>query len=168
MGMNATIRRLSDDDLSSLLDDPELVPGYLDARHAPEGFGPFRDLNLEESWHAIHFLLTGSAWAGKAPLNFVATGGKELGEDSGHGPARCLSANQVRKLAAALDRCPTEVLLSRFDPAALTAADVYPGIWSRPPDEQDPRGYVGAHYDRLRKFVMETAVAGQALIVSIG
>ena len=100
MGMNATIRRLSDDDLSSLLDDPELVPGYLDARHTPEGFGPFRDLNLEESWHAIHFLLTGSAWAGKAPLNFVATGGKELGEDSGHGPARCLSANQVRKLAA--------------------------------------------------------------------
>lgn len=168
MGMNATLRRLSDDDLSTLLDDPDLVSGYLTGAQAPDGFGPFVELNLEEAWHAIHFLLTGSAWAGKAPLNFVATGGHELGEDRGYGPARSLTAGQVRKLAAALDRYPTAALLQRFDPAALTAADVYPGIWSRPGPERDPRDYVGAHYDELRKFVMEAAMAGQALIISIG
>jgi hypothetical protein len=167
MGMNATLRRLSDDDLSRLLDDPDLVPPYLIHEQLPDGFGPIIELNLEESWHAIHFLLTGSAWAGKAPLNFVATGGEELGEEGGHAPARSLSASQVRKLAAALDRCPTEALLKRFDPAALTAADVYPGTWSRPAQGQDMRGYVGAHYDKLRKFVMQAAGARQALIISI-
>ncbi len=167
MGMNATIRRLSEEDLSRLYDEPELLPDYLGAGRTPDGFGPFVDLDLEEAWHAIHFLLTGSAWDGKPPLNFVATGGKELGEDHGYGPARSLSATQVRRLAAALDKYPTEALLQRFDPRALTAADVYPGIWSRPAEDEDTRRYVAAHYDELRKFVMEGAAAGQAWVVWI-
>jgi hypothetical protein len=113
-------------------------------------------------------LLTGSAWEGKPPLNFVATGGRELGEDTGYGPPRSLTAAQVRKLAAALDRYPTESLLKRFDPRALAEADVYPGGWNRSTEEHDGRGYVAGHYDALRKFVMEGAAAGHALIISIG
>jgi len=167
MGMNATLRRLSDADLSSLLDDPELLPGYLNAADVPDGFGPCVDLRLDESWHAIHFLLTGTAWDGKPPLNFVATGGKELGEDHGYGPSRSLRPAQVRKLAAALDRHPTDALLRRFDPVALAAADVYPGTWSRQADGNDARAEVAAHYDELRKFVLEASMAGQALLIWI-
>jgi hypothetical protein len=168
MGMNATVRRLSDDDLRRLLDEPELATAYLDGGETAEQFGAFVDLDLDEAWHAIHFLLTGSAWDGKPPLNFVATGGKELGEARGYGPARALNASHVRKLAVALEKYPTALLMKRFDPAALTAADVYPGIWGRPVQEGDPRSYVAENYEALRQFVMGAAAAGQALIVSIG
>lgn len=161
--MNATIRRLPDEDLSRLLDEPELVGAYLASERTPEDFGPFVDLDLEQAWHAIHFLLTGSAWDGKPPLNFVATGGKELGD--GYGSPRALSAAQVKKLSAAIDRYPTDTLLKRFDPKALSAADVYPGTWNR--EGEDLRGYVAGHYDKLRKFVMEAAIAKQGLIISI-
>ncbi len=167
MGMTATLRRLSDADLARLVEDPELLPAYVNGSRTPEGFGPFADLSLDESWHAIHFLLTGSAWDGKPPLNFVATGGRELGEDNGYGPSRSLRAAQVRKLAAALDKYPPDALLKRFDPEALAAADVYPGTWRRPAEEHDARGYVAGYYDELRKFVIEAAVAGQALIIWI-
>jgi hypothetical protein len=167
MGMTATFRRLPDEDLSRLLDEPDLVTEYLAEEPALEGFSPFIDLDIDKAWHAIHFLLTGSAWEGKPPLNFVATGGTELGEDNGYGPSRSLTAAQVRKLAVALEKYPTDALLKRFDPKALTAADVYPGIWHLPPEQDDTRGYVAEHYERLRRFVMEAAAAGHALIISI-
>ena len=47
---------------------------------------PTEEIDLDKSWHGIHFLLTGAAWEGERPLNFLILGGEEVGDiDVGHG-----------------------------------------------------------------------------------
>jgi len=165
MGMRTMFRRLSDADLARLRAEPELVADYLE-RDQPAGFGPVADLDIDKAWHAIHFLLTGTAWQGDPPLNFIVTGGVELGDDLGYGPARALTSGEVRSLAAALETIPPARLLQRFDPAALTAAEIYPQIWDRSPEEDDTRGYVAEAYDQLWSFVLAAAVESEAMLVA--
>jgi len=166
MGMIANFRRLPDADLRRLSREPELVADYLAEEEPFDGFGAFADLDVDKAWHAIHFLLTGSAWGGEPPLNFIASGGTEIGDDVGYGPARALDAVEVAALAAALESVPVDALLERFDPAALTAASVYPNIWDRPAEEDDARGYVGEYYETLRAFVLDAASEREALLIS--
>jgi hypothetical protein len=166
MGMTVMFRRLSGEDLSRLREEPGLVADYLQGEE-PEGFGPFADLDVDKAWHAIHFLLTGSAWEGDPPLNFIVIGGSDVGDDLGYGPARGLSSDEVRNLAGALRAIPPDALLQRFDPAALTAANIYPEIWDRPPEEDDIRGYVSEYYDQLRSFVLDAAVEDEALLIAM-
>jgi hypothetical protein len=166
MGMIAMFRRLSDADLSRLRQEPELVENYM-GEDEQVGFGPFADLDVDKAWHAIHFLLTGSAWEGDPPLNFIVTGGLEMGDDLGYGPARGLTSGEVVKLAAALKAIPPDSLLQRFDPAALTSAEIYPQIWDRPQEEDDTRGYVSEYYDQLRSFILDAAVEGEALLIAM-
>ena len=104
---------------------------------------------------------------GESPLNFVAAGGLESGDDDGYGPVRGLTSADVRSLAAALEGIPAASLLARFDASALTAAEIYPEIWDRPNEEADARGYVAENYDQLRSFVLDAAAKGDALLISI-
>jgi hypothetical protein len=166
MGMVLTVRRLGDADLSRLREQPALVTEYL-GEDPPDGFGPFADVDVDKAWHAIHYLLTGTAWEGEPPLNFVVTGGTEVGDDLGYGPARALTSAEVRLVAAALQPLTPEVFLRRFNPVALTAAEIYPEIWDRPPEEDDTRGYVAEYYDRLRSFVIDVASEGEAMLISL-
>lgn len=166
MGMVGMFRRLSDADLGRLREQPELVQEYL-ADEPPAGFGPFAELDVDKAWHAIHFLLTGSAWEGEPPLNFVASGGAELGEDLGYGPARALAGSEVRDLAAALERLPVDTLMQRFDAAALADAEIYPDIWARSEEEDDTRGWIAETYAELRTFVIAGAAKGEALLMIV-
>ncbi|MES2524407.1 MAG: YfbM family protein [Gemmatimonadota bacterium] len=165
MGMVAMFRRLADAELSQLREDAELATEYL-SDATPDGFGPYTDLDVDKAWHAIHFLLTGTAWGGEHPFNFVVTGGTEIGEDLGYGPAHGFTSAEVREIAAALELLPVEQFMARFNPIALEADEIYPEIWDRPAEADDTRGYVAEHYDALRTFVMEGAAAGDAMIVS--
>src|SRR5687767_14577361 len=45
--------------------------------------------DLDKAWHGIHYLLTGTAAEGGKPLDFLVSGGREVGNvDIGYGPAR--------------------------------------------------------------------------------
>ena len=166
MSMIAMFRRLSDADLAHLREEPGLVPYYL-GESEPEGFGPFADLDIDKAWHAIHFLLTGTAWEGEAPLNFMVTGGLDVGDDLGYGPARGLTSEEVRSIAAALEAIPPDSLMERFDPVALESAEIYPDIWDRADEEDDPRAYISGYYDQLRTFILDAATEGEALLVAM-
>src|SRR5688500_6275073 len=43
-----------------------------------EGEGLTTD--LDKAWHGIHYLLTGTAWEGAEPLNFLVAGGRPVGD----------------------------------------------------------------------------------------
>ena len=58
-------------------------------------------LNLEKSWHVLHYLLTGKAEEAPGPLGNAILGGTEIGGDLGYGPARFLTPQQVREVAVA-------------------------------------------------------------------
>jgi|SRR5579859_329131 len=90
------------------------------------GDGPDEDgLSLEKSWHTLHYLLSGSAEEADSPPGNAILGGKQIGPDLGYGPARFLTPNQVREVAAALKKVSNDDLARRFDLNAMKAAKIY-------------------------------------------
>ncbi|MEV8515160.1 YfbM family protein [Dactylosporangium sp. NPDC051484] len=160
-------RRLSADELRAVLEDPakvdDLLYGDLDDDET-ETPGP--ELDLDKSWHGIHYLLTGTAWEiGSDAAGAAILGGDEIGEDVGYGPARLLRPGAVRGIAAALDGLSVEALRARFDPEAMKAADIYPSIWADGIDEFD--SYLAPHFTELRSFYQAAAADGQAVLLAV-
>jgi len=89
----------------------------------PEG------LELEKSWHCLHFLLSGKVWeTGEEPIEKAILGGAEIADTDGvmgYGPVRYLEPGEVKKTAAALESYPIEQEASRFSPAAAAKAKIY-------------------------------------------
>ncbi len=89
----------------------------------PEG------LELEKSWHCLHFLLSGKVWeTGEQPIEKAILGGDEIPDAEGvmgYGPARCLEPGEVKEIAIALAGYPIEQEASHFDPGAAEDAEIY-------------------------------------------
>lgn len=124
--------------------------------------------DLEKSWHGIHYLLTGTAWEGDPPLNFLVLGGRVVGDiDVGYGPAHALTAAETRSASDALGRLSDEELRGHFDPTAMMKQKIYPEIWDRDPDEDDTLGYLMENVAALREFLTQVVARGQGLVVYI-
>ena len=153
--------RVSDAELDRLKNDPSdimevLYPNDGEGDH-PEG----RHLDIDKSWHAIQFLLTGDPWDGEPPEQNAVMGGVELGdEDVGYGPARGLTSAEVRVVSTALAALSGEDLWSRFDADAFARAEIYPQGWST-----EGKGYILGYYEELRAFFADAARAGDAMLL---
>jgi hypothetical protein len=88
-------------------------------------------ISLDKDWHGIHYLLTGTAWDVKDGAGQAILGGEEFGEDMGYGPARMLTAAEVKNIADALAKTPPESLAARYDVNAMTKLDIYPAVWEQ-------------------------------------
>ena len=162
MSMIGCVRFATADELARLLAAPRTINDFLDEDPAREQLAG----DVDKAWHGIHFLLTGTAWEGSGPAAFLLQGGVEVGEeDVGYGPARAFSPAETRAIADALDALPPEELRPRFDPARMAELDLYPSIWTRPPEEDDPLGYLLAHYAELRRMVRTAAGDGLGMLV---
>lgn len=166
VGMVLIGRRLSTDEWRRVLDDPATVDtllyGDLDDDQAEM---PDPELDLDKSWHAIHYLLTGTAWHIDEGAGSAILGGDPVGEDGGYGPARVLDPERVRAVAASLGAVGVDTLRARFDPRAMASADIYPNIWERADEEFD--AYLAPHFERLRSFYRQAAADGQAVLLAI-
>lgn len=87
------------------------------------------DGNFEKSWHGFHYLLTGTAWEGDPPLNFLLVGGRELDIEIGMAPPRAYSVAETRVIAGALARLDDAELRRRFSPAEMMRLEIYPEVW---------------------------------------
>lgn len=124
------------------------------------------DTDLDKAWHGVHFLLTGTAWAGTPPLDFLVAGGQTVGaEDLGYGPGRVFSAAEVRRIHAAVAAVPDEELARRYSPDAMKEADIYPSIWDRAPEADDAREYVLSYVTTLREFLANASRRGMGMLV---
>jgi hypothetical protein len=147
-----------------LLADPEELHNIPGPRS-----GEPRSLRLEKSWHGLHFVLTGTPWAGKTPLCFLLSGGKIIGEQDEEDddvPARVLLPDFVRRLKTALAKITPKEFERRFDISRLAAEDIYPDIWKESPE--DLLGEYRAYFDSMKKFVASAADRGDALVVLLG
>lgn len=162
------LRSATDRQLQALLQAPERLEDFLDDE---EDFGDaegarFLELDADRSWHGIHYLLTGTATEGTAPLDFLERGGKEVGDvDFGYGPARALSAAEVQAVHAALAPLTPEALAPRFDPERMRMLEIYPDIWDGKNGEEDPRGYLLSYFTELKKYVAQVAQRGHGLVL---
>lgn len=122
--------------------------------------------DLDKAWHGIHYLLTGTAWEGDPPLNFLVSGGRAVGDiDVGYGPARVLTSEETRKARDALRALTDDDLRARFDPTDMIAKEIYPEIWDRSPADDDTLGYLIEYVQVLRRFLDQAVVKKFGLVV---
>jgi hypothetical protein len=133
---------------------------------AEKGEGSYID--LDKSWHAIHYLLTGSAEDGEPPLNFIISGGKEVGNiDVGYGPARIMKSNEVRQVLNTISKISVETLISRYNPENLTKNKIYPEIWNRPDEESQNREYISENYAQMIAFFEQAVSTNLGLVITL-
>lgn len=106
----------------------------------------FPQIALGQSWHTLHFLLTGTFWGGAdLPLGHAILGKTPLGKINearlGEGevaygnpeadeaeilPCGLVGAKEVQTIADALSALSPDAVRARYDPAAFQAARLYP------------------------------------------
>lgn len=164
MSMIGNYLRVSPESLDELSGNPEEILDVLSAEGSA-GRSSGRHLDIDKTWHAIHFLLNGKPWDGKRPLYNAVLGGMPIGEeDVGYGPARGLDPDEVRAVAEALGALPANQLLERFDPAAMNKAEIYPEGWTEDPEHRE---YISDYYTELVAFFEQAARAGDAMLLYI-
>jgi Domain of unknown function (DUF1877) len=127
MSLIGHVYLLADERVQALLADAGLVVAVIDGAYNDPGAG---FVDLDKAWQCLHYLLTGSARDGDAPLNFLLQGGTPVGdEDLGFGPARVFRPLEVAAVADALLGVTQPMLLSRFDLKKLEKLEIYPGRW---------------------------------------
>lgn len=168
MTIICNLRSATDAQLSALLAAPEELEAFLEDEvdfGDPRGSG-FVELDLDEAWHGIHFLLTGTAVEGQAPLDFLERGGREVVDtDLGYGPARSFDAAAVRAIAQALAPIDAAQLRARFDPERMRMLEIYPDIWDGQQGEKDPLGYLLSYYAELKAFLARVSTLGHGMLV---
>jgi hypothetical protein len=166
MSMILCFATVSDQTIGRLRAHPKQVEQIIsheeDWAEGEEG-NPF---DLDKAWHAIHFMLTGSAWEGQPPLNFLLQGESLEGFDTGYGPARYYTGETVQEIAIALGPLTWDAIKSRYDHSRFEAEEIYPQIWDRPAEEE--MDYFEYHYNQLRTYVQSAARKNLGLLIWIG
>ncbi|MHB1037687.1 MAG: YfbM family protein [Pirellulales bacterium] len=158
MSMIGNFLQLSSAQLEALIADPSRVETFI----YPEDEEHVNGIHVDKAWHGIHYLLAGEAWGGELPLANVVLGGTEIGEDVGYGPARYLTADEVRAAADALKDITPDVLRSRYVASELSENAIYPDIWDDPDD--DAIGYLATWYQTLRDYYFDAAAKRNAML----
>lgn len=128
MSMIGNFLAVSAAKIDELIQNPDEVSAFLDEiSENAENNGDF--LDVDKSWHAIHFLLTGSTWEGEAPLKWVVLAPREVGEDVGYGPARVLTPLEVAEVNDAIAPLTSELLKEKYDWELMNKSEIYPQSW---------------------------------------
>jgi len=164
MSMIGNYKRLSPEKLNDLIAEPEGLMEFLYPDDETSS-DMASHLDIDKTWQAIHFLLTGDAWKGTPPLSNAVLGGTELSdEDVGYGPARYLSASEVADVAKHLSKISQDELISRFDLNRFRESEIYPDGWVNSNEERD---YITEYYLKLVSFFQDAARSGDALLLYI-
>jgi hypothetical protein len=130
--------------------------------------GEGETIDLDKSWHGIHYLLTLSADGGHAPLDFMVVGGAQVGDiEVGYGPARVFTSDEVRALHLALQSMNAALLSSRFNPADMMKLEIYPEIWGRASDTEELLDYCLENFETMASFIAEAAKRNMGLLVTM-
>jgi len=164
MSRTAAFVAVSKSELEKLLVDAANVGKFFVERL--EAQDKSQVLDIDKSWHGIHFLLTGEQYGGEPPASLPILGGVEFGPQIYYGPARYLTPEQVQEASAHLAATPIETLKERYKPQALESADIYPtGMWESEGDQAFD--YLAHWYVLLGSFYARAATRDQAMLLAI-
>lgn len=155
MGMIGCYIRMDDENVKEFQDGAELdISGNNDNM-----------LDIDKSWHAIHFVLSGEVWEidEDNPLSQVVLGGAPVNDDDmGYGPARLLEKDLVKKLADALESWDEKTFRDGFSMAAMVENQIYPVMVNE--NEEQFFEYVWSNFKEVKKFFRQAADCGQNII----
>jgi hypothetical protein len=142
------------EDLDALERDPD-VAGLWFADGDPLDLGP--------AWHAIHWLLNGSAWGGTPPLYDAVLGGTPIGDPTTYEPIRFVSPQEVAATAAELPA--PEQLTPRFTHQGVKHAEVYPESWWDRSDVLTTD--ILPAYTQLKNLFQEATAQQRAMLITL-
>ena len=125
-------------------------------------------LDIDKSWHAIHFTLTGCAYGGEEDdiLSNLVFGGEPVNEeDMGYGPARLFTKEKTALLSEALKKWDKTAFCKNFNVADMLEHDIYPVMSGE--DDVDFFTYVWACFDAVKEFFQKAAEEGQSVLTFI-
>nr|NJM01253.1 YfbM family protein [Desulfobacula sp.] len=122
---------------------------------------------LDQAWHILHFLFSGSNAEGELPAAFLMSGGEEVGPDLGYGPTRLLAPKLSQLVAAFLDAQSFQRLDAAYVTSKIEAAEIYWQASSEPTERQRQVEELWGVVMELRTFFDRTARTGNAILVSI-
>jgi Domain of unknown function (DUF1877) len=141
-----------------------------EARPRLDGIGPFEQaLNLEKSWHMLHYLATGHTDASNAPGDALLTG-EPLGEDTGYGPARLHDETATRQFGQFLQTLDLAQLQARVNFREMKRLGVYSmpmGPGSDAEHERQLRTEVAHYFPLLRDYVTNMSEKQDGLLIWI-
>ncbi|MBE9028244.1 YfbM family protein [filamentous cyanobacterium LEGE 11480] len=165
MGMCYTLFAVSEAAAQQLLDTPTSIHDFLAEHDGDHDNDAAKVVELEKSWHGLHFALTQSPWAGLPPLNFLLAGQTIGDEDIGYGPARILHADDVMQVEQSLANFSASKFAQNFNLAAMSAADIYPQIWDEP--KEDLLTEYQEYFYVLKRFMQLAAAGKQAIVITV-
>jgi hypothetical protein len=115
-------------------------------------------LELDKSWHLLHYLFTGRAWDGPMPAAALLTGGREVGEDLGYGPARALSAQETKAFAQFLASQSETSLAAKINVPQMQSMEIYAA-------DDDSHDDLEHYFPQLKSYVADAAAKGQGLLI---
>src|SRR5215471_4886646 len=114
MSMICILIRVTNEQLQNFLQNSSLLEEFVDSEDIHENDNL---LDIDKSWDAINFLLTGHALdtieQAEPPLSKIIFSGQVIDEeqDMGYGPAHYLTTEQVKEISAALSKISDSDLL---------------------------------------------------------
>jgi hypothetical protein len=166
VSMRGCYRRVTQRELAALLKNPEGIFTFLypeDPATVPES----RFLDIDKSWEAIQFLLTGDLFGDhrNPPLSDAVLGGTWLGNvDVGYGPSRYLTPAEVKAVATALHAIPEAEFRRRFNRESFATA----GVTTQWENDQDAFDYLLPHYAALQAIFSLASQENDGMILWIG
>jgi hypothetical protein len=172
MSMIGNVLRLSPEQAAQLQADPDLIEAVLEAC---SGFGDSDDaaelgdlapqLDLQKNWHVLHYLLTGEAWGGSAPQNFLLSG-TEIGDDvTGYGPARLHSAAMTQSVSKYFETLDFAALLAGLDFGKMKAKDIYAVDEASDAEKAVWVTELTENLQELREYLSLAAAKGELLLI---
>lgn len=167
MGMVLVIKQVSDSEIIAMAANVEAIRAVLYDNER-------KNIDLDKSWWAIHFLLTGDPTGGEKPYCYLMEGGPSLYteerncfdwfDELGTMP-RVLGSGDVTEFSRALELITESDFRNRFNADDLAKHEVYPNIWDRN-DPQDLE-YLVCHFNSLKAILKEFTENGSGAFLFI-
>lgn len=129
-------------------------------------------LDIDKTWHAIHFILTGQAGKTEEATGentvlskLIFSGNLLTDEDVGYGPAMLITQAEVKEIAKEIQGISRELLYKSFDLSTMLKNGVYPMI-----NDEDEDGffeYVWQYFEEIQRFFRVAAQENKCVIFYI-
>jgi hypothetical protein len=122
---------------------------------------------LNQAWHILHYLFSGSDAEGEWPSTFIMFGGQEIGPDLGYGPARLLTNELSADVAKFLNTQSRQSLDAAYVAQNIEDAKIY---WHVSSELADRQGQIEELWDivlNMRGFIEETVRLRGSILVQI-
>ena len=182
MGMVLCARKIAEDDLNYLSTHPDETFTFITGVTPQRSFlqtmfakktvkrdwpepDDREDLDLDKSWEALHFCLTGSRNPTSAPEGLLLMDKRSIGSDEvGYGKPWALDAKEVKLFARTLAPLSQADLRARYDPVRMVREKVYlADAFLR--DGDQGFDYIWQNFLQLRDFLNATSEQGQGLVL---